>query len=356
MSSPLVGGKGKLTTLAERQQYCQWIADATLNGARQSKACELVGLSRRTYQRWNEGDDIREDQRLYHTAPVHNRLPDTLRQEILSVINQPEHQMMTPHQIVPALLDKGDYFASESSIYRIMRENKQLSHRGKMKIGKQLKPTPLQATGPNQVYSWDITYLMTPIKGLYYYLYLVLDIFSRKIVGWQVHDVENSVYAADLMQDICNRELIKPDQLVLHSDNGGPMKGATLRAKVDELGIDLSYSRPRVSNDNPFSESMFKTVKYHPTFPEAPFDSLSQAREWVAIFVHWYNHEHRHSGIKFVTPHQRHEGLDSAILANRKTVIENAKKAHPQRWNNRETRNLQPITVVSLNPGKTKTA
>jgi len=253
---------------------------------------------------------------------------------------------------VPTLLDNGQYIASESIFYRVMREHNQLSHRGKGTVNQRKKPQALIATKPNEIYSWDITYLMSPIKGQYYYLYLVMDIYSRKIVGWQVHDCESSAHAADLIADIARRENIDKNQLVIHSDNGGPMKGATLRAKMNDLKIAPSYSRPRVSNDNPYSESLFKTIKYHYTFPEDPFSGLSEARTWVDKFVLWYNEEHQHSGIKFVTPNQRHNGLDKAILDNRKKVIEQAKKDHPDRWNGRETRNLEPANVVHLNPGR----
>ena len=194
--------------------------------------------------------------------------------------------------------------------------------------------------------------MLSPIKGQYYYLYMVMDIYSRKIVGWQVHDCESSAHAADLIEDIANREKIDKNQLVIHSDNGSPMKGATLRAKMIDLEISPSYSRPRVSNDNPYSESLFKTVKYHYTFPEAPFTCLKEARRWVEQFVNWYNEEHQHSAIKFVTPNQRHNGLDRAILENRKEVIEQAKKSHPERWNGRKTRNLTPVGAVYLNPDK----
>jgi transposase InsO family protein len=328
------------------------IGEAVKSGARLSLACGLVGISCRTYQRWTKTEVIQQDRRILNTAPAHNRLSEAIRLDILQTINKEEYQTMTPHQIVPALLDVGIYLASEATFYRIMRENQQLKHRSKSKPKKRKKPMPLQAIAPNQIYSWDITYLSTPIRGQYYYLYFVMDIFSRKLVGWQVHDEESSALAADLIQNICEREKIKKNQLVIHSDNGSPMKGATLRAKMDLLKVDLSYSRPRVSNDNPYSESLFKTTKYHPTFPDKPFISLAQARDWVENFVGWYNEEHRHSGIKFVTPNQRHNHEDREILAKRKIVIEGAKRDFPERWNNRETRNLDFITEVLLNPGR----
>ncbi len=352
MPSDLGGKGGRLISYPDRKNYCELIDEAVQNGARQKLACELVGLSARTYQRWNQREELSEDQRLYHDAPVHNKLSEAVRQEILNVINQPEYRTLTPYQIVPTLLDLGHYIASESTFYRVMKTHHQLKHRGKGAPGQRKKPEPLKASGANEIYSWDITYLLSPVKGQYYYLYLVIDIYSRKIVGWQVHDCESSAHAADLIEDIARREKIDKNQLVIHSDNGSPMKGATLRAKMIDLEITPSYSRPRVSNDNPYSESLFKTVKYHYTFPEDPFTSLSEARGWVNKFVHWYNDEHQHSAIKFVTPNQRHKGLDKSILENRKQVIEQAKKSHPERWNGRKTRNLTPINVVHLNPGK----
>jgi len=348
-----LGGKGgRLISYPDRKEYCALIDEAVKEGARQKQACKLVGISSRTYQRWNQGEEISKDKRINNDAPVHNKLSEAIRQEILKVINLPEYNSLTPYQIVPALLDIGRYIASESTFYRVMREHNQLKHRGKETAVQRKKPEPLKATRPNALYSWDITYLLSPIKGHYYYLYLFMDIYSRKIVGWQVHDCESSAHAADLLEDIVRREKIDKQQLVIHSDNGSPMKGATLRAKMIDLEIASSYSRPRVSNDNPYSESLFKTIKYHYTYPEEPFSSLCEARLWVTNFVRWYNEEHKHSAIKFVTPMQRHDGLDKAILENRKRVIEQAKKKSPERWNGRTTRNLTPINTVYLNPGK----
>lgn len=318
-------------------------------------ACQLMGLSARTYQRWNQGGVLSKDKRLDNKAPVHNKSSQSTYERILNVLNLPEYSTLTPHEIVPTLLDKGIYIASESTFYRVMRTSHQLKHRRKSTSFERKKPKALKASCPNKVYSWDITYLSSNIKGQYYYLYMVMDIYSRKIVGWQVHHCESSSYAADLVEDIVNREKIDKNQLTIHSDNGSPMKGATLRAKMMDLAISPSYSRPRVSNNNPYSEALFKTVKYHYTFPETPFSSLNDARNWVDGFVLWYNNEHKHSAIKFVTPEQRHQGLDGEILAHRKVVIEQAKKDFPEKWNGRETRNLTPITEVNLNPVKEKT-
>ena len=266
------------------------------------------------------------------------------------VANSAEFGKLPPSQIVPILADRGQYIASESSFYRIMRAENQLRHRGAERPAERRhKPHALCATAPKQLFSWGITYLPTPVKGLYFYLYLFMDIFSRKIVGWQIYDAESSEMASEVMRDICIREAIAPNQVVLHSDNGSPMKGATMLATLQALGVAPSFSRPAVSNDNPYSESLFKTLKYRPAYPRQAFESLLAARQWVGTFVQWYNHEHRHSAINFVTPAERHDGLDSVLLQKRATVYEAAKLRHPERWSG-STRNWQPVLVVHLNP------
>jgi len=183
---------------------------------------------------------------------------------------------------------------------------------------------------------------------MFYYLYLVVDVWSRKVVGRSVHEVESTELAAQLIERACADEGTRPG-LVLHSDNGAPMKGATMLAKLRDLGVLTSFSRPRVSNDNPFSESLFRTAKYRPEFPRGCFASLEAAREWVEWFVRWYNTEHRHSGIKFVTPEERHDGRDVEILRERKAVYQMARARHPERWTG-STRDWSPIEEVRLNP------
>lgn len=341
---------GELISFTDRKNYCKLIELTCAKGAKQKHACEIIGITARTYQRWIKDGEIIEDKRLNNNIPKHNKLPEAIKNEIIELINTKEYRSLTPHQIVPMLLDIGKYLASESTFYRIMREHNQLKHRRKSTPVVRKKPKELVATQANQIYTWDITYLNSLITGQYYYLYLVLDIYSRKIMGWQVHDCESSSHAAELFQSIILKEKIEKNTLVIHSDNGSPMKGFTLRAKFYELGIESSYSRPRVSNDNPFSESLFKTLKYHYSFPENPFKNLLNARKWVEGFVKWYNQDHLHSSIKFVTPNQRHAGKDEEILRNRKETLEQAKKRLPERWNGRETRNLSLIKCVYLNP------
>lgn len=259
-----------------------------------------------------------------------------------------EYQDLSPWQIVASLADQGTYIASESSFYRVLRERELLAHRRKSKAPNYEKPAPLVATAPNQIWSWDITYLKTSIQGQYFYLYLFLDIFSRKIVGWEVFEKESMDYSAILFAKICGKENINKDQLTLHSDNGGAMKGATMLVTLQNLGVMPSFSRPGVSDDNPFSESLFKTLKYCPKFPSKGFESMEAAMVWVKEFVEWYNNIHLHSGIKFVTPSQRHLGEDREILIKRKKVYEEAKQKNPNRWSG-STRNWDFIDKVFLN-------
>jgi putative transposase len=335
----------------ERKQIINHVDSAVKSGARQWAACAIVGISAKTLQRWRRPDST-GDRRLETQREPANKLTLLERQRILKVANEPAYADLSPAQIVPTLADEGRYIGSESTVYRILKAEQQLAHRQKAKPVRQVKkPKALMATGPNQIYSWDITYLPTVIKGVFVYLYLVMDIYSRKIVGWQVHNEEGSALAADLMTDICRKESIKRDQVTLHSDNGSPMKGATMLATLQSLGIMPSFSRPSVSDDNPYSESLFRTLKYRPDYPEKPFNNLQSARTWVAGFAQWYNHKHRHSAIGFVTPAQRHAGEDVEILTARHRLYLKARSENPMRWSG-ETRNWKPIKEVHLNPEK----
>ncbi len=329
------------------------INEACNSGARRAKACEMLGISLRTLQRWRENGQVKADGRgqTYSQSEPHNKLSAGERQRILDIANSQKFAQLPPNQIVPALADQGQYVASESTFYRVLHEADQLAHRGKAKPPTRKRPAPLQANAPNQVWSWDITYLTTAVKGIFFYLYLIIDVFSRKIVGWEVYETESADYAANIFHKAYLREGIAGDDLVLHSDNGSPMKGATMLATLQRLGVMPSFSRPSVSDDNPYSEALFKTLKYHPAFPDKPFDSLEEARTWVAGFQHWYNEIHCHSALKFVTPGQRHRGEDIAILEQRHILYEAAKARLPGRWSGK-TRNWTPVEIVYLNPGK----
>jgi transposase InsO family protein len=326
------------------------IAIAVLHGARQQPACKIIGITVRTLQYWRIGG-VTDQRQIVKKEPV-NKLSWLERETILAVCNGEEFRNMPPKQIVPTLADREIFLASESSFYRILRQADQLHHRGRSaKPMVKERPRPYIATASNQLWSWDITYLTSNIRGQFYYLYLFMDIYSRKIVGWEVYVNESAEQAADVLRKARFAETLPLSyELVLHSDNGSPMKGATMLATMQKMGIVPSFSRPSVSNDNPFSESLFKTLKYVPSYPAKPFESLDAARQWVATFCTWYNHSHRHSGLKFVTPVQRHDGADIAILEQRKCVYEEAKKLHPERWSGK-IRNWNHESRVKLNPG-----
>jgi len=325
------------------------VDEAVVAGARQSRACEILELPARTLQRWRT-QDIGEDRRVGPQRPPTNALSRLEQQRILDVVTAPVYRDLSPHQIVPILADQGTYLASESTIYRLLRRQDMQKHREPSRPGTaRHRPDEHCAICANQVWSWDITYLRGPIRGSFYYLYMVEDVFSRKIVGSIVHETECNELGSDLMLEICAREGISPDELVLHSDNGSPMKGATILATLQRLGVATSFSRPRVSDDNPYSESLFGTLKSRPGVPAGAFASLHDARAWVERFVAWYNTEHRHSALRFVTPEQRHQGHDRALLANRERVYEAARQRHPERWSG-DLRNWSPIDSVVLNP------
>ena len=322
------------------------------SGARQSVACETLGISRRTYQRWTRYGEVKVDGRpIAKRKPPANKLSEEERELVLTIANSEEFASMPPSQIVPALADRGDYVASESTFYRLLRSAGQQHHRGRAQAPRKRPITTHIATGPNQVWCWDITWIPGPAKGIYFYLYMIMDLFSRKIVGFEIYEVEASDYAARLVKKAVLTEGMVTHPLVLHSDNGSPMKGYSLLAMLDNLGVTASYSRPRVSNDNAFIESLFKTCKYRPDYPSNGFKTITTAREWVLKFTRWYNYEHKHSKLKFVTPHQRHTGQCSDIVTHRAEVYQQAKDRNPQRWS-RNIRDWQLPTEVTLNPEK----
>ena len=332
----------------DRAECISLIRDAVMSGARKQKACEALNLNIRTVERW---EDNPEDRRRGPNSKPSNALTTEERAKILEVANSEEYANLPPSQIVPKLADKGEYYGSESSFYRILKDCKLLAHRSKASPRTNKRPDELITSRPNQVWSWDITYLKAAVKGTYYYLYLPMDIFSRMIVHWEVHESENAELASGMIEMACKKNAISKRQVILHSDNGGPMKGATMLATLQRLGIAPSFNRPKVSNDNPYSESLFKTLKYCPSFPERGFASIEDARKWVEKFVDWYNNQHLHSGINFVTPASKHCGADEEILRNRHNVYQRAKAMNENRWSG-ETRNWGKVEVVELNPRK----
>lgn len=340
------GARGRRISSENKQKCINLSKEAHHNGCRLRIACVDLEIDLKTLNRWQES---LYDQRRGPLSEPANKLSHEEKEEMLKIATSKIYQDLSPWQIVARLADLGIYIASESSFYRVLKARMLLEHRGKSRQPNyNNKPTPLVATSPNQVWSWDITYLMSSVKGQYYYLYMFMDIFSRKIVGWEVYERESMDYSALIFSKSCEKEGISENQLALHSDNGGAMKGATMLATLQRLGVMPSFSRPRVSNDNPYSESLFKTLKYCPEYPSKPFESLEEARAWVNNFVEWYNNAHLHSGIKFVTPSQRHRSEDKEILKKRKGVYEKAKQKHPNRWSG-STRNWDFVDVVNLN-------
>ncbi len=334
----------------DRVKAVELIDEARKSGSRLKPACEELNISERTYQRWTKDGYVKEDQRPITKRPTpKNKLSKEERDNIIKTVNSPELADLAPSQIVPKLANEGKYLASESTIYRILKEEKMNTHRNRSKIPVKREPTTHIATAPNQVWTWDITWLNALIKGQYYKLYLILDMFSRLIVAYEVWETEKAEYAEYLIRKATLSQGIAGKPLVLHSDNGSPMKAATFLATLEKLGVQSSFSRPRVSNDNPYSESLFKTMKYRPKYPNQGFSSIEEARIWVEKFVSWYNLTHLHSGINFLTPYQRHYKLDNEIMKKRIETYEKAKAKHPERWS-KNIRNWSLPEYVSLNP------
>lgn len=324
---------------------------AQTNGARLADVCDLFGVSPRTIERYiaaGGGVDGRK-----HSARVPaNRFTDDERAKTLATLALPTYRNLPPAKVVATLADRGEYVASERTMYRLLAQSDQLGHRGHAAPRRARVPNEHCARGANQVWSWDITYLKTRVRGSYYYAYVVVDIWSRMIIGAKVHIAENSVLSSELLAACCtNQGLNKASRpaLVLHADNGSPMKGATLLATLEKLGVVPSFSRPRVSDDNAYSESLFRTLKHCPQFPSGGvFDSVEHAQMWLDSFVRWYNFEHQHSAIRYVTPSARHTGSEQTQLSQRASVFAAARTRHPERWTT-VTRNWQPIGDVYLN-------
>ena len=341
------GRRGRLINAQDKHAVIELIQEACDSGSRLRPACQMLSIAVRTLQRWKK-QEVLEDKRRGSLRVPRNKLTEAERSTILQVVNSLEYRNQPPSQIVPNLADKGQYLASESTIYRILHQYKMMRHRNASRPRVHQKPAPLRATRPNQLWSWDITYMTSTIRGKYFYLYLFLDVFSRKIVGFNVFDEQSAEHASDVVSKAYMAEGISPGDVTLHADNGGPMKGAMMLATLQNLGVVTSFSRPSVSNDNPYSEAMFRTLKYCPKYPDTPFTSAKEALAWVKAFVDWYNNMHLHSGIKFVTPIARHNGQDHALLVKRSRLYALAKQKHPLRWTGK-IRNWDRTETVYLN-------
>lgn len=326
-------------------QTIDLINEATENGACKDKACALLDISLRSLQRWEK--DRSSDKRKGAMKRVPRKLPEVEQQKVINIACDKQFKDLTPYEIVAILAEQGQYIASERTFYRILNMENMLHHRGNVKpCRKTGKPDELKATGPDQVWCWDITFLKTQVYGLYYYCYMIKDIWTKEIVGWEIHETEDVGIASTLFRKLRNRYKLRG--IKLHSDNGNPMKGATMIMTLYNLGVIPSFSRPRVSNDNPYIESLFKTLKYSAGYP-GQFRDLDHARVWMADFVNWYNTKHRHSTIGFVTPAQRRSGEYKEIISTRNKTMEQARLLNPERWG-KKIRVWEATEEIFLNP------
>jgi transposase InsO family protein len=319
---------------------------------RKSRICKSLGISLRTLENWKKKGI--KDKRKGSAKTIGNKLSDLEEEKIITTCCNDRFKDLTPYEIVPILAEEGRYLASESTVYRVLKKAGLLKHRSNLRRSKQRKKEIIEvkAEGINQIWSWDITYLKTNVRGKYLYLYLVMDIWSRTIMGFEIHEVESGDLSSAMMRKLCKKHGIKKKVLLLHSDNGGPMKNKTMFATLQRLGVTCSFSRPNVSNDNAFSESLFKTLKYTAGYPKC-FENVTDAACWMTKFEKWYNTVHRHSGIGYVTPMQRHKGEDSLILDKRKNVYEEAKGKNPSRWSS-NCKRWERINEVYLKRGNDK--
>jgi len=314
--------------LNDKIKIVKLINEACISGARKFIACQLLKISLRTIERWGSGEII--DKRRGAAKKNIRKLTKAEESDIISIACSDKYKDLTPHEIVPLLAENRKYIASVSSFYRILKKYELMKYRSNKKPAKnRKKPDELVASGPDQVWCWDITYLKSNVSGLYFYCYMIMDIWTKEIVGWTIHDTESAELAKELFLSL--KEKYNLTNVRLHSDNGSPMKAAVLLLTLYKLGVMPSFSRPRVSNDNAYIESLFSTMKYVPNYPKA-FNNISDSREWMSKFVNWYNNTHRHSSIGYVTPVQRRKGQDKILFEKRNETIKKAREKHPERW------------------------
>ncbi len=290
-------------------------------------ACGALGVSRATFYRHKRLAPGHQQPR---PSPART-LCETERERVVELLASPRFVDRSPAEVFATLLDEGRYLCSERTMYRVLAQSQPVRERRNQRQHPQYAKPELMATAPNQVWSWDITKLLGPRKWSYFYLYVLLDIFSRYAVGWMVADRENAALARCLIEETCHKQGVEPEALTLHSDRGAPMTSKCTAQLLADLGVTRSLSRPQVSDDNPFSEAQFKTLKYHPGFP-GRFPDIEQAKAFCRTFFPWYNSEHRHGGIAMLTPDDVHHGRAQAVLTQRQRTLEAAWAAHPERF------------------------
>ena len=318
------------------------------------RACRAFGVAERTFHHRRQAAQGRLAPRPSRAkppdehTPVPWRIPDHGRDEIRQVLCSERFGDLAPAQIYATLLDEGTYLCSERTMYRILHESDLVRERRRGHRRSGHVPPRVHATGPNQAWSWDISRLRGPVVRSWFYLYVVLDIYSRKIVAWSIDTIESDKVAKRLIERACQREGIEADQLILHSDRGAQMTGNTIAELLEDLGVTRSLSRPRTSNDNPYSEANFKTAKYRPDYPDR-FESLDEARSWMRRFARWYNHDHYHSAVAYLHPADVHAGVTDDIVAARQAVLDTAYTANPDRFRNQPPRAAGPPTEAWIN-------
>ena len=276
-------------------------------------------------------------------------LSDVQQQAVLDLLHAPRFADQAPTEIYATLLDEGAYHCSIRTMYRILDANAEVRERRNQLRHPAYSKPELLAQGPNQVWSWDITKLKGPTKWSYFYLYVIIDIFSRRVVGWCVADAESATLFKALFDDTITKHNVPPGQLTLHADRGGPMKAKSTALMLADLGVTKSHSRPHTSNDNPFSESHFKTLKYQPTFPKR-FGCIEDAKAFCRAFFDWYNQQHHHAGIGLMTPDQVHYGQANPVYAARQETLDQAFRDNPERFVNKAPMPPDKPTEVWINP------
>jgi len=308
-----------------------------------SELCDGLDIPRSSYYRLSKAQEGAEKVR--KESP--RKLSKYEEDKVLSVLNSDRFCDMAPGEIYATLLDEATYYCSERTMYRILSRNNQ-NHQRRQREAFNYQRPELLTTGVNQLWSWDITKLKGPKKWTYYYLYKIMDVYSRYVVGWMVAYKESAELAKVLISETCHKQSISRDQLTLHADRGSSMKSNTVGQLLADLGVTKTHSRPHVSNDNPYSESAFKTLKYRPDFPER-FGSIEDARSFCRDFFNWYNKDHRHSGIALLTPEMVHYGQVNEVVTKRDMVLESVYKKHPERFVKGQPKCKRPDNEVWIN-------
>jgi putative transposase len=317
-----------------------------------TKACQVLNVPRSSLYRAASGTGHSErkapEARNQHAVPART-LSNEEKAEVRNVLNSERFQDRSPRQVYAALLDEERYLCHWRTMYRVLNENNEVRERRNQLRHPAYSKPELLATAPNQLWSWDITKLRGPVTWTYYYLYVMLDVYSRYVVGWLLADRESADLARELTAAACAKQQIMPGQLTIHADRGGAMIAKTMALLMSDLGINKSHSRPHVSDDNPYSEAQFRTLKYSPGYPDR-FGSLPDARQWSQDFFTWYNREHHHTSLNLLTPADVHYGRAEEKLAQRQVVLQRAYEAHPERFVNGPPTTAQLATAVWINP------